>query len=220
MSISQQDVVAKNLHLWTLKNESNPKTKAYWAWVHNGMVVLNPEIVSTQIENAKTKIDEAKKAWKNILVISEKSIYRNEIEANAAKWGYHYLNYRVPSWVLTNFDTLLQNISQMNKLREFVGSDAFNAITKKERLMKQRQLEKLERTYKGVTGLYKKPDLVVIVDWMYKPKFIDEVILSWIPSVIITSTSLNRYLSSDQVIVSNMYSYEAIDTIIKTIFSI
>ncbi|MFZ5341743.1 MAG: 30S ribosomal protein S2 [Patescibacteria group bacterium] len=66
----------------------------------------------------------------------------------AEKTGVHYLNYKVPGGVLTNFDTLLSRIRSMNQLREYIQGQDFQKLTKKEKLVKERQLAKLEVVYK------------------------------------------------------------------------
>ena len=49
---------------------------------------------------------------------------------------------------MTNFDTLQHTIKTMNKLEQFVTSEDFHTLTKKEQLMKRRQLAKVQKIYK------------------------------------------------------------------------
>jgi ribosomal protein S2 len=58
------------------------------------------------------------------------------------------MNYKVPSGVLTNFDTLLSRVKTMNELRKYVTSEVYQKISKKERLMKMKDLNKVEKIYK------------------------------------------------------------------------
>ena len=52
MSITANDVINAQAHIGTLKSEAHPKTNKYWAEVNNGMIVINPEIVAQQLEQA------------------------------------------------------------------------------------------------------------------------------------------------------------------------
>ena len=45
--VTAQQVIDAQVHLWSLKNESHPKTSQYWAEVTNGLVVINPEIIES-----------------------------------------------------------------------------------------------------------------------------------------------------------------------------
>ena len=102
MSVSVQDIVAAQAHIGTLKNEAHPKTSKYWSEVTNGVVVINPEVIAEQLEAAKAQVAAAKAAGKEILVVCEKKMYAEELEALAQKAGVAFLNYKVSGGFLTN----------------------------------------------------------------------------------------------------------------------
>jgi len=121
-----------------------------------------------------------------------------------------YLNTKVPSGFFTNFDTFSKRIHSMNKLRKFIESEEFLKLTKKEQLMKKRELKKLEDIYKGVKQLEKLPDLVIVVDAEYYINTIDELEKSKIDYVAVANTDLSKWLKTDNLVVSNTNSYEAV----------
>ena len=86
MSVSVQDIVAAQAHIGTLKNEAHPKTSKYWSEVTNGVVVINPEVIAEQLEAAKAQVAAAKAAGKEILVVCEKKMYAEELEALQGFW--------------------------------------------------------------------------------------------------------------------------------------
>jgi ribosomal protein S2 len=81
MSIATKEVVDAQLHIGTLKSEAHPKTSKFWADVVNGVVVINPDTIVSQLEAAREKIQKAKEQGKEVLVISEKKMYAEELEA-------------------------------------------------------------------------------------------------------------------------------------------
>ncbi len=97
MSISVNDVIEAQAHIGTLKSEAHPKTNKYRAGVVNNIAVINPESIIEQIENAQKKIQTAKAEGKEILVVSEKKMYADELEKLGEKYGFNYLNYKLPS---------------------------------------------------------------------------------------------------------------------------
>ena len=213
-----QDIINAKVFLGYPKNKSNPKTRDHWLGVHNGMVVFNPEVVQTQIDAAKKMFQNVKTANKEILVICEKELYKEEVEALATKAGVHYLNHKVPAGVLTNFDTLLSNIKRLNTLRKYVESESFETLTKKEQSMKLRQLKKVELVYKGVKNLTKKPDLVIIVDGQYMHKFVAEVEKLSVPAVVLASSDFDKWIDA-QLVMCNVNSYQSLDYVLKQIIS-
>lgn len=69
--------------------------------------MFDASVVSQQIEEAKAMFLAAKEKKQEVLVLCEKEIYKTEIEALSATFGFHYMNHKIPAGVLTNFDTLL-----------------------------------------------------------------------------------------------------------------
>jgi len=217
MSVSQ-DIIDSKVFLGHAKNYSNPKTRDAWLGVHSGMVIFDPAVVEEQIKAAKAMFVEAKKANKHVLVICEKEMYKEEVEKLAEANGFHYLNHKIPSGVLTNFDTLLSRIRSLQELRGFIDTDMFQSLTKKEQGMKKRSLAKIEKVYKGVANLRKKPDLVIIVDGQMMHKFVDEVEKLTIPSIILASSNFDMWTKSHRVM-CNVNSQKSIDYVLKSIVS-
>lgn len=219
MSTVMESIISSKLYVWTIKTQASPKTRKYWVEVNNWIVVLNPEMIEKQLDEAKEKIKRVKLANKEILVICEKWLYREDVAQLSEKTGIHYLNYKVPGWVLTNFDTLLSRIKSMNQLREYIQGQDFQKLTKKEKLVKERQLAKLELVYKGVKNLRNKPWLVIIVDWMYMSKFVDEIEKLKMDSIVISSSDFNRFWNESNLIMANVNSYSSLDYIMKYILN-
>jgi small subunit ribosomal protein S2 len=211
-----QDIITTKAYLGHPKNVSNPKTRAFWLWVFGGMVVFDPEMVGQQVQKAKEVFQAAKKANKEVLLICQKEIYKEEIEILATKAGVHYLNHKIPAGVLTNFETLLSRIKSLNDLRSYIDSESFKALTKKEQSMKRRALKKIEQVYKGVTNLRKKPDLIVIVDGQLMHKFVDEVEKMRAEAILLASSNFDRW-SNAHMVMCNVNSRQSIDHILHAI---
>lgn len=219
MSVSVQDIVAAQAHIGTLKNEAHPKTSKYWSEVTNGVVVINPEAIAEQLEAAKAQVSAAKAAGKEILVVCEKKMYAEELEALAAKAGVAYLNYKVSGGFLTNFDTFKKRIDSINEMVSFMETDAFASLTKKEQLVYKRNFERANKVYKGVTKLKKRPELVIIVDGNMLSTLIDEVenLKGKLEAIVIAGTNFSRYWPENEIITTNINSYQSLDFVLKSI---
>ena len=220
MSITTKDIVDAQLHIGTLKSEANPKTSKFWTDVINGVVVINPESIVSQLEAAKNKIKKAKEQGKEILVVSEKKMYAEELESLGAKLWFSYLNYKVPSWFLTNFDTLKKRIESMNSMEKFLETDAYRSLTKKEQLVYKRNLARVFKIYKWVKNLSKKPDLVVVLDGLMMENFVNEIEKqNEVDSILICGTNFPRWWKEDWLIVVNINSHKSIDFVLNSILS-
>ena len=219
MSVSVQDIVAAQAHIGTLKNEAHPKTSKYWSEVTNGVVVINPEAIAEQLEAAKAQVAAAKAAGKEILVVCEKKMYAEELEALAAKAGVAFLNYKVSGGFLTNFDTFKKRIDSIYEMVSFMETDAFASLTKKEQLVYKRNFERANKVYKGVTKLKKRPELVIIVDGNMLSTLIDEVenLKGKLEAIVIAGTNFSRYWPENEIITTNINSYQSLDFVLKSI---
>lgn len=219
MSVSVQDIVAAQAHIGTLKNEAHPKTSKYWSEVTNGVVVINPEVIAEQLEAAKAQVAAAKAAGKEILVVCEKKMYAEELEALAQKAGVAFLNYKVSGGFLTNFDTFKKRIDSINEMVSFMETDAFASLTKKEQLVYKRNFERANKVYKGVTKLKKRPELVIIVDGNMLSTLIDEVenLKGKLEAIVIAGTNFSRYWPENEIITTNINSYQSLDFVLKSI---
>ncbi len=212
-----QQIIDNVLYIGTLKSEANPKTRDYWLTIKNWLVIINPEVISLQLKRAKEKVEKMLKEKKDILVLSDKLVYKEEIEDICEKKGVHYFSYKVPSWVVTNFETLHKSIKKMNDLRKFIESEDFEKLTKKEKQVKKRQLEKMEQVYKGVKNLEKKPDMVIVIDGMFLSKFVDEIIKTGVEGVVLASTNFNKWLD-DKLVMMNVNSYKSVPAVLRYLF--
>ena len=221
MTVSVNQIVEAQAHIGTLKNEAHPKTSKYWSEVTNGVVVINPESVAQQLEDAKATIQKAKAAGKEILVVCEKKMYAAELEALAKKTGVSYLNYKVSGGFLRNFDTFKKRIDSINEMASFMESEAYEALTKKEQLVYKRNFDRANKVYKGVTNLKKRPELVIVVDGTMLSTLIDEVenLKGKLEAIVIAGTNFSRYWPENELVVTNINSYTSIDFVLNYLLS-
>ena len=219
MTVSVNQIVEAQAHIGTLKNEAHPKTSKYWSEVTNGVVVINPEVIAEQLEAAKAQVAAAKAAGKEILVVCEKKMYAEELEALAQKAGVAFLNYKVSGGFLTNFDTFKKRIDSINEMVSFMETDAFASLTKKEQLVYKRNFERANKVYKGVTKLKKRPEVVIIVDGNMLSTLIDEVenLKGKLEAIVIAGTNFSRYWPENEIITTNINSYQSLDFVLKSI---
>jgi len=217
MSVTQ-DIINAKVFIGHTKNQSNPKTRDAWLGVYNKQVIFNPSFIEKQLENARNIISETKKQNKEVLIICEKELFKEEIVTLAESKWVHYLNYKVPAGVLTNFDTLLSRVRSLQEMRSYIESDSFDMLTKKEQSMKKRSLKKIEKVYKWVANLRKIPDLVIIVDGQLMHKFIHEVVKMRRKSIVLASSNFDVLLENG-VVNCNVNSYTSIAYVLKYILS-
>ena len=212
-------VIDNKLYLGTPKSKYFPKvTDSVILGEKNRQIVINPEKIAESLETLKEIVKSALKDGKDIVVVLDKEAFKDDVEKVCESAGVMYLNTKVPSWFFTNFDTFSKRIHSMNKLRKFIESPEFLKLTKKEQLMKKRELKKLEDIYKGVTKLNKLPDLVIVIDAEYYLNTVEELEKAKIDYVAVANTDLSKWLKTDKLLVANTNSYESISYLLNYLF--
>jgi ribosomal protein S2 len=93
----------------------------------------------------------------------------------------------------------------MNTMARFIDTEEYLALTKKEQLVYKRKLARVLKIYKGVKGLTKKPELVIVLDGQMMDSFINEITKTPdIQSIVIAGTNFSRRWAEDSVIIANM----------------
>ncbi|MBS8121798.1 30S ribosomal protein S2 [Candidatus Vampirococcus lugosii] len=215
MEITVDSVVGAKSYVGTLKRFANPKTRKYWADVRDGLVIINPEYILSQLKIARERIQSAKNEGKDILLVSDKVIFRDEIKDICESQGIHYMNNNVPSGVFTNFDTLKSRINSMLELSAFVESSDFATLSKKEKQQTIKKLNKLKLIYSGVKNLKKSPDFAIVLDGVALSSFVKEIEILGLDNVILSSTDFDKYWDSSSLVVSNITSYGSVKFVIE-----
>lgn len=213
-------LIANKVLFGTIKKHAHPKTSRFRRGEENDMIILDATKVAEEIEKAKDLIADFRKANKSILLVCEKNVVLADIEQIVKETGISYFYTGTPSGILTNFNTLQNTIRSMNKLEQFVASEDFNTLTKKEQLMKKRQLTKIQKIYKWVKNLNTKPDIVILVEGKMLSKFVDEVEKINAKSIVLANTDFDRFFDDQNLIVMNTKSKPSLVFVMRYLFGL
>jgi small subunit ribosomal protein S2 len=97
--------------------------------------------------------------------------------------GQPYVNERWLGGLLTNFQTVSQRLGRMKELEEIDYEDTTQGFTKKELLLKKRELTKLQKSLGGIRTLQKAPSAMWVIDPIREHLAIDEAKKLGIPVI-------------------------------------
>jgi len=100
-----------------------------------------------------------------------------------------YINQRWLGGMLTNFETISKRVNKMKEYQQMRDSGEFEAMPKKEALLLQRELDKLERNLNGIRNLERLPDAVFILDTKKEDIAVTEANKLGIPVVAVVDTN-------------------------------
>jgi small subunit ribosomal protein S2 len=121
-----------------------------------------------------------------------------------------YVNHRWLGGMLTNYKTIRQSINRFRTLETQFNDGTSEQLTKKEALMRQREMEKLERAIGGIKDMGGLPDALFVVDVEHERIAINEANKLGIPVIGIVDTNSNPD-GIDYVIPANDDALRAIE---------
>src|SRR5690606_27303327 len=98
-----------------------------------------------------------------VLFVGTKKQAQDTVKEEAQRCGMYYVNNRWLGGMLTNYETVSQSIKKLKELESKLNDEeAMQAYTKKERLLMDRQREKLEKNLAGIKDMPQIPDVMFV----------------------------------------------------------
>lgn len=184
-----KDMLDNAVHISSKRQYWSPKMRDYIFWTQNGIHVFDLYKTAIKLEEVKAILTKLAETWKEILIVWTKLQARDLVKELAISTNHHFV---IDKWVpglLTNFTTLKKRIATYNKLEKDAESWFLDSLTKKEKAMKLKELEKLKKAYEWVKELKKTPDALLVIDGHYEGLALTEARTLKIPSYAILGST-------------------------------
>jgi len=142
----------------------NPKMRKYIFTERNGIHIIDLRKTLDRLIAAQKMIREVVSGGQRVLFVCTKEQLRGILEEEAERCGAFYVTERWLGGMLTNFQTIRQQIRRLKELERGQEEGAFDYMTKKERLLLDRERLKLEKYLSGVKDMGRLPGAVFVVD--------------------------------------------------------
>lgn len=162
--ISLKILIESGAHFGHQARRWNPKMKPYIYGVNDGVHIFDLIKTKAKLEEALNVLKKAKKEGKKIVFIGTKKQVKEKIKEVALATNSFYVNERFLGGTLTNFEQIKKSIAKLAEMKKKMQEGKYKAFTKKERLLIEREIQRLERFFGGIAQMEKTPDLMVIVD--------------------------------------------------------
>jgi small subunit ribosomal protein S2 len=179
-------------HFGHKKSAWNPKMKKYIYEERNGVHIIDLVKSRVLFEKALKAIEQvSNKGY--ILFVGTKGQAATIIENKAKEVGAFYINQRWPGGLFTNFDIIKKSVNNLIKMEEELAQGGENLV-KKEVLMLERDVNRLNRMYEGIKFMDKLPSLIIVIDSKLEDIAIKEARIADIPIVALMDTNCNPEL--------------------------
>ena len=190
-TVSMRDLLKAGVHFGHQTRYWNPKMGKYIFGARNKIHIINLEHTVPALNNALEHIGKMAAAKNKVLFVGTKRSASNIVREEATRAGMPYVAHRWLGGMLTNYKTIRQSIKRLRELETQAGDGTFDKLTKKERLMREREIEKLEKSIGGIKDMGGLPDALFVIDVDHERIAIQEANKLGIPVIGVVDTNSN-----------------------------
>lgn len=209
MSVTMRQMLEAGVHFGHQTRYWNPKMAPYIFGHRNKIHIVNLEKTLPMYEEAMKFVRQLAQNRGTIMMVGTKRQAREIVAEEALRASTPYVDYRWLGGMLTNFKTVKQSIKRLKEMEQLKADGAFERMSKKEALMKEREMVKLQRSIGGIKELTGVPDALFVIDVGYHKIAITEAQALGIPVIGVVDTN-NSMEGIDYVIPGNDDSTRAI----------
>ncbi|MCS7220296.1 MAG: 30S ribosomal protein S2 [Anaerolineae bacterium] len=214
--VTMKQLLEAGVHFGHRVRRWNPKMKQYIFTERNGIHIIDLQQTMTRLDQAYKLVRDTVAEGGIILFAGTKKQAQEIIRTEAERCGMPYVNERWLGGTLTNFRTIRQRIDYLIELEQRRDNGELEMLPKKEALLLQREIEKLNRRLGGLRTMRRLPDLLFLIDVRRENIAVQEANRLGIPIVAMVDTNCDPE-PIDHVIPSNDDAIRAIKLITSKI---
>jgi len=184
-----QELLDAGVHFGHLTRKWNPKMAKYIFMERNGIHIIDLNKTLVKLEEAAAAIKQVVKSGRKVLFVATKKQAKEIVAAQAKAVNMPYVTERWLGGMLTNFATVRKSIKKMSNIDKMTKDGTYDVLSKKEKLMIQRERIKLETLLGGIADLNRLPAALFIVDVKKEHIAVSEALKLNIPTFALVDTN-------------------------------
>jgi small subunit ribosomal protein S2 len=169
----------------------NPRMKQFIFGEKSKIYIIDLEKTVEFLNRAREFLKGVTSKGETILFVGTKKQAQDVIYEASQRSGMYFVKDRWLGGTLTNFKTIRNSIKRLKEIETMEKDGTFNAITKKERAILTKEMEKLRKNLQGIVNMEKMPGALFIVDAKKEEIAVKEARKLSIPIVAIIDTNAN-----------------------------
>jgi len=143
----------------------NPRFSDYVYGVRNGVELIDLTKTLKAIEVVSEYLKKVREEKKNIVIVATQAAAKDAVQKlSGALDGCPLVTHKWVGGLISNFPILSKRIEYYKKRKKDFEEKRFDKYTKKERLMIEREIGKMEQKFKGLEDFVKIPDVMIVFD--------------------------------------------------------
>ncbi len=184
-----QDLLDAGVHFGHLTRKWDPKMSQYIFMERNGIHIIDLNKTLTKLEEASAAIKQIVKSGRKVLFVATKKQAKDIVAECAKGVNMPFITERWLGGMLTNFATVRKSIKKMSNIDKLTKDGTYANLSKKERLMIQRERIKLETLLGGISDLNRLPAALFLIDVKKEHIAVSEALKLNIPTFAMVDTN-------------------------------
>ena len=159
-----EELIASRVHIGHQIKRWHPNMYEYLYTSKQGVHIFDLEKTLEKLDLAAEKLFELASKGKKVIFVGTKRQAKDIVALEAARCGAMYVNERWLGGTVTNLSMLRKSIKKLIDYKDSREKGEFTKYTKRERLLIDREIVKLEKYFGGLTSLTSTPDALVLID--------------------------------------------------------
>ncbi|VVE26116.1 30S ribosomal protein S2 [Pandoraea eparura] len=214
MSVTMRQMLEAGVHFGHQTRFWNPKMAPYIFGHRNKIHIINLEKTLPMYQDALKYVRQLAANRGTILFVGTKRQARDIVAEAAGRAGMPYVNNRWLGGMLTNFKTLKSSIKKLKDMEQALEAGEQERMSKKEALLFDREMAKLQKSIGGVKEMGGMPDAIFVVDVGYHKIAITEANKLGIPVIAVVDTNHSPE-GVDYIIPGNDDSSKAVELYVQ-----
>jgi len=188
MSTTMREMLEAGVHFGHQTRFWNPKMAPFIFGHRNKIHIINLEKSLPMYQEAMKFVRQLSANRGTVLMVGTKRQAREIVAAEAQRAGVPYVDQRWLGGMLTNFKTVKTSIKRLKDMKAQIET-GLDSMSKKEQLMFNRELEKLEKDIGGIQDMNTLPDAIFVIDVGYHKIAVAEARKLGIPLIGVVDTN-------------------------------
>jgi len=211
--VSMKALLESGVHFGHRTNKWHPNMKPYIFTERNGIHIIDLQQTVKAINTSYNAIRDSVAGGGVVMFVGTKRQAQETVRDEAMRCGMPFVVERWLGGLLTNWSTMHQRIVELERMEKLFSSGEIEKLTKKEALLIQREINRLNLRLSGVRNMTRLPDLVFVVDVDREYAAVHEANLLHIPVIALVDTNCDP-TNVDYVIPSNDDAIRAIKLLV------
>ncbi len=209
-------MLESGMHFGHRVSRWHPKMKQYIFTTRTGVHIIDLKRTAEKLKSALDFLESVTSKGEKVLLVGIKRQLKDKLKERAENGGISYVSEKWVGGTITNWTVIFRQIKKMQKMQEEKEKGEWNKFTKKEQLILQKNLDRLNHQFGGLRTLEKVPRAVFFFDMKESKNAVSECREKGIATVALCDTNTNPELV-DYPIPANDDAIKSLDLVLALV---